>query len=40
MAKIQAQFNAWAKETGLPYAHISRICGLSIGENYADPPDA
>ena len=40
MAKIQAQFNAWAKETGLPYAHISRICGLSIGENYADPHEA
>jgi hypothetical protein len=21
-------------ETGLPYAHLSRICALSIGENY------
>ncbi|MBS0559455.1 MAG: DNA-3-methyladenine glycosylase I [Proteobacteria bacterium] len=39
MAKIQAQFNAWAKETGLPYAHLSRICGLSIGENHADPEE-
>ena len=34
LAKVQAQFNAWAKETGLPYAHLSRICALSIGENY------
>lgn len=31
--KVQAQFNAWAKETGLPYAHLSRICALSIGDN-------
>ena len=31
----QAQFNAWKKESGLPIAHISRICALSIGENYA-----
>ena len=34
LAKIQAQFNAWAKETGLPYRHISRICAMSIGENH------
>jgi 3-methyladenine DNA glycosylase Tag len=34
LAKVQAQFNAWAKETGLPYAHLSRICALSVGENY------
>ena len=33
LAKVQAQFNAWAGETGLPYAHLSRICALSIGEN-------
>ena len=32
-AKIQAQFNAWAQESGLPYAHISRIAAMSIGEN-------
>jgi 3-methyladenine DNA glycosylase Tag len=31
---IQDQLNAWARETGLPYAHLSRICALSIGENY------
>ncbi len=33
LAKVQAQFNAWAKETGLPYVHISRICAFSMGEN-------
>ena len=33
--KIQAQFNAWAEESGLPYTHISRICAMSIGENYS-----
>ena len=35
LAKVQSQFNAWAKETGLPYAHLSRICAVSIGENYS-----
>jgi 3-methyladenine DNA glycosylase Tag len=34
MVKIQAQFNAWAAETGLPLTHLSRICAMSIGENY------
>jgi 3-methyladenine DNA glycosylase Tag len=34
LAKVQAQFNAWAAETGLPYVHLSRICAVSIGENY------
>lgn len=33
MEKIQAQFNAWAKETKLPYTHLSRICGMSVGDN-------
>ncbi len=32
---MQEQFNAWAKETSLPYAHLSRICAMSIGENYS-----
>ena len=32
--KIQEVFNRWAKETGLPRVHISRICAMSIGENY------
>ena len=35
LAKVQVQFNAWAEETGLPYAHLSRICALSVGENHA-----
>jgi 3-methyladenine DNA glycosylase Tag len=35
LAKVQAQFNAWAEETGLPYVHLSRMCAMSIGENYA-----
>lgn len=34
LAKIQKQMNEWAAETGLPYAHISRILALSIGENH------
>jgi 3-methyladenine DNA glycosylase Tag len=35
LAKVQAQFNAWAQETGLPYVHLSRICAMSVGQNYA-----
>lgn len=35
IAKVQAQFNAWAEETGLAYVQISRICAFSVGENYA-----
>jgi 3-methyladenine DNA glycosylase Tag len=35
LARIQAQFNAWAQETGLSRTHLSRICALSIGENRA-----
>ena len=34
LLKIQEQFNAWAKETGLPYTQLSRICAFSTGENY------
>src|SRR5271170_6615701 len=34
LAAVQSQFNAWAAETGLPYTHLSRICAMSIGENY------
>ena len=33
LAKVQAQFNAWATETGLAYVHLSRICAMSVGEN-------
>jgi len=34
LAKVQAQFNVWAAETGLPYVHLSRICAISVGENH------
>jgi 3-methyladenine DNA glycosylase Tag len=36
LAKIQEQFNVWAKATRLPLTHLSRICAMSIGENH-DP---
>jgi 3-methyladenine DNA glycosylase Tag len=35
LERIQTQINAWAKETSLPYTHISRICAMSIGESYS-----
>lgn len=34
LARVQAQLDAWAGETGLPRVHISRICAMSVGENY------
>lgn len=37
LARIQWQLNLWKDETGLPYAHISRILAMSIGEN--NPPE-
>ena len=40
LARVQAQFNAWAEETGLPYLHLSRICALSIGDNVVASGDA
>jgi hypothetical protein len=30
----QAAFTSWARTTGLPYTHLSRICAMSIGDNY------
>ena len=36
LAKVQAQFNAWAEETGLPYVQLSRICAMSAGANYSN----
>jgi 3-methyladenine DNA glycosylase Tag len=33
LALVQAIFNRWVAETGLPYTHLSRICALSIGES-------
>src|SRR4030095_11090206 len=35
LAKMQDKFNAWHKETGLPYVQLSRICAMSVGENYS-----
>ena len=35
LAVIQDQINRWAKKTGLPRAHISRILAMSIGENHS-----
>ena len=35
LAKIQAQVNAWAAETGLARMHISRILAMSTGINNA-----
>jgi 3-methyladenine DNA glycosylase Tag len=32
-AKIQAQLNQWASETGRPYVHLSRILAMSMGPN-------
>jgi 3-methyladenine DNA glycosylase Tag len=34
LRKVQDQFNTWAKETGLPLTHLSRICAMSIGETH------
>jgi 3-methyladenine DNA glycosylase Tag len=34
LTRIQQQFNEWAAATKLPYTHLSRICAMSIGENY------
>ena len=39
LLKIQEQFNTWAKETGLPYTHLSRICALSMGRNHQGDAD-
>lgn len=36
LAKVQAQFNAWAEETGLSYTYLSRICALSVGEQRSE----
>lgn len=32
--KIQAAFNAWAKESKLPRLHLSRIAAMAAGPNY------
>ena len=35
LRKIQDQMNTWARESGLAMTHVSRICAMSVGENYA-----
>ena len=30
---VQETFNAWHRESGLPYSHLSRIAAFSIGQN-------
>jgi 3-methyladenine DNA glycosylase Tag len=35
LAAIQKQMNVWRKETKLPYAHLSRILGMSWGTNHS-----
>lgn len=32
--KVQQRLNEYSAETGLPYAHISKILAMSAGENY------
>jgi 3-methyladenine DNA glycosylase Tag len=34
LTAVQEQFNAWHRDTGLPYSHLSRIVACSVGENY------
>lgn len=34
LRKAQEQMNAWARESRLPMVHISRVCAMSVGENY------
>jgi 3-methyladenine DNA glycosylase Tag len=34
LRQLQEQMNSWAKESRLPMTHVSRICAMSIGENY------
>ncbi len=36
LARIQALFNTWADETGLPYAHLSEVCAMSVGDSCAE----
>ncbi len=33
LGRVQAAFNLWKEESGLSYAHISRIASYSVGKN-------
>jgi len=35
LEKIQKQFNTWHTDNGMAYAQLSKICGLSVGENHS-----
>lgn len=35
LSLIQEAFNRWHQETKLPYIHLSKIAGYSIGENHS-----
>lgn len=35
LQKIQAQFNQWQQQSGLPLQQLSQIIALSMGDNYA-----
>lgn len=34
LQKVQQAFNTWRDESGLPYAHISKIVSCAVGRNY------
>jgi 3-methyladenine DNA glycosylase Tag len=34
LALVQQVFNGWASQTGLTGAQLSRVCAMSIGDNY------
>ena len=40
LTAIQAAFNTWHEETGLPYRHLSTVMARSTGDNYAEVPGA
>ena len=33
LRNAQTAFNGWAKESGLPFTHLSRICAMAAGDN-------
>lgn len=38
LAQVQKAFNAWHDETGLPYAHLSRILSMTVDATAAERP--
>lgn len=34
LIKVQALINEWHDQSGMPYAHISRVAACSVGEDY------